>query len=337
MSQIIDISRRGMLGKLETLLSTKSIILLSILLGLSCNGREEPKKTNYADAIVPEPEPTEPLPTEPLNPPLTQPHKPGKTLETKSVLDVDSPFRLVYCQKPDGNAPGDCLTDATQREITAFTYFSDGSRLVFYYDLQLKKSFALMIVPQAGFVLYEMSAFFDLPSCKMRENSCEIDAVSFVDRYKWLSLSSGDRYYNFTWDAENRKPLALVNHDTLEYVERYQNGPCQYKKAGESCTFESRTFVLSKIDGQDTLLESISAYGMYWNFTDEGKKLVYAVPDSNDKAKYPGSLCAGVPRCSVMPLDQEGRLVMNDRDFTKVDNIKKELIVVGDKLFLFTE
>jgi len=72
------------------------------------------------------------------------------------------------------------------------------------------------------------------------------------------SITIDGRYYNFV----SGEPLSS-NHRALTSVGRYAAGPCS-GRSGTGCRFDSRAIV-SKENG--TTLESITAYGRYYNFT----------------------------------------------------------------------
>ena len=73
----------------------------------------------------------------------------------------------------------------------------------------------------------------------------------------WESITAHGKYWNFRFDGS---PVDGSGSD-LTSVTRYAFGPCVGKAAG-TCTFDTRTFVM--LNGQ--YLESITAYGRYWNF-----------------------------------------------------------------------
>ena len=88
---------------------------------------------------------------------------------------------------------------------------------------------------------------------------CKFDTRTFVNLggQQVESITAYGRYWNF---VENKAWNPSAQGKPLYSADRYKNGPCKDK--GSGCTFDSRTFV--NIGG--TLVESITAYGQYWNF-----------------------------------------------------------------------
>jgi subtilisin family serine protease len=90
---------------------------------------------------------------------------------------------------------------------------------------------------------------------------CKFDTRELIDaRNQWGVMVEGiaayGNYYIFTWDGtfKESKPLTTVA--------RYAAGPCQYRPAGEKCTFDSSE--KKYVNGQ--IVEVITAYGRYWEF-----------------------------------------------------------------------
>lgn len=74
------------------------------------------------------------------------------------------------------------------------------------------------------------------------------------------SITAYGQYWNFVGEDA----WSVAPHGVLSDVPRY--APiCALAPAGTPCTFDSRTFVM--LNGE--LVESITAYGMYWNLADD--------------------------------------------------------------------
>lgn len=100
-------------------------------------------------------------------------------------------------------------------------------------------------------------------------NFTSVDSLTYVESSKWLSLTSEGRYYNYSVSESSGflqfGVTSAVDH--LKNVQRYAKGPCHvtYTK-GDVCKFETRSVVDLEIAGNRSKVESINAYGRYWNF-----------------------------------------------------------------------
>ncbi|MBP9708337.1 MAG: hypothetical protein KBD78_11885 [Oligoflexales bacterium] len=100
-------------------------------------------------------------------------------------------------------------------------------------------------------------------------NFTTIDSLTYVESNRWLSLTGDGRYFNYAVsDNFGFLQLSITSSvDSLNKVQRYAKGPCHanYTK-GDVCKFESRSVVDLVIEGKNSKVESINAYGRYWNF-----------------------------------------------------------------------
>ena len=71
--------------------------------------------------------------------------------------------------------------------------------------------------------------------------------------------------------------VVLVEQGNLCNVVRYSQGPCS-GKCPSSCKFDTRSIFR---DNDNNLIESITAYGKYWNWTQNGSEMV-AWPDNGN-------------------------------------------------------
>jgi arylsulfatase A-like enzyme len=89
---------------------------------------------------------------------------------------------------------------------------------------------------------------------------CKFDSrthITLSDGRTVESITAYGRFWNFVGDTA----LAVSNGDRLTTVPRYAKGPCAYA-AGELCKFDTR----SHFKYNEQIVESITAYGRYWNF-----------------------------------------------------------------------
>lgn len=70
--------------------------------------------------------------------------------------------------------------------------------------------------------------------------------------------------------------VVLVEQGNLCNVLRYNQGPCSGKCPNNECKFDTRSVFRDK---DNKLVESITAYGRYWNWTQNGSEMI-AWPDN---------------------------------------------------------
>jgi subtilisin family serine protease len=114
---------------------------------------------------------------------------------------------------------------------------------------------------------------------------CKFDTRELIDaRNQWGVMVEGltayGSYYIFTWDGVFKESKLLTT------VARYAAGPCQYKPAGEKCTFD--TSEKKYVNGQ--IIEVITAYGHYFEFSGENLIKSYNLKES--------PLCFGPEICN---------------------------------------
>ena len=112
--------------------------------------------------------------------------------------------------------------------------------------------------------LTSIPRYADGPCKGQSPGNCKFDSrtVATVDGRLIESITAYGKYWNF--DFNNNYQPVIGNGSDLNSVSRYANGPCQGKAAG-SCNFDSRT--IATIDGRR--IESITAYGKFWNFDEK--------------------------------------------------------------------
>jgi arylsulfatase A-like enzyme len=112
------------------------------------------------------------------------------------------------------------------------------------------------------------------------------------------SITAYGKYWNFDTNTGQQPAGWSGNGNDLTSVARYANGPCLGKPAG-SCTFDTRTFNTALVNGVNTQIESITAYGKYWNFdTNTGQQPAGWSGNGNDLtsvARYANGSCLGKP------------------------------------------
>jgi hypothetical protein len=100
------------------------------------------------------------------------------------------------------------------------------------------------------------------------------------------SITAYGRFWDF--DAGNGE---LSSSGDLTDISRYRDGPCNGNARG-ACTFDTRTFV--SISGH--IIESITAYGGYWNFVVDDGYRPWPSGDLTDVARYRDGPCSGKSR-----------------------------------------
>ena len=126
-------------------------------------------------------------------------------------------------------------------------------------------------------------------------------------------------YWNF--NANDQTPW-LGNGDSLTSVPRYANGPCAARPVGTTCTFDTRTF--TTIGTQ--LVESITAYGRYWNFNvSDGSAWPGNGNELTTVTRYANGPCAYRPAGTACTFDT--------RTFTTVNNRSVESVTAYNRIF----
>ncbi len=124
--------------------------------------------------------------------------------------------------------------------------------------------------------------------------SCKGNTCAMLEDTATLSVHA---YWNF--DASNYVPPSWSDNDAdLTNVPRYASGPCAGKAFG-GCRFDTRTHTTAVINGVSTQIESITAYGKYWNFdTRTGQQPAGWGGNGSDLTtvpRYTSGPCAGRP------------------------------------------
>ena len=114
-----------------------------------------------------------------------------------------------------------------------------------------------------GMALSAVPRYAAGPCSGQPADACNFDTRTFVTLFGQLveSVTAYGKSWNWWVDAQGNYAPAEQGLD-LDAVPRFHAGPCAYKPPGGPCAFETRTFV--DFDGK--LIESITAYGRYWNF-----------------------------------------------------------------------
>lgn len=104
-----------------------------------------------------------------------------------------------------------------------------------------------------------------LPCTDKEGASCTFDTRTMYydsDGSRIESITAYGRYWNFRSPISGGWLPMDKNGSDLTSESRYANGPCSGKTAG-SCTFDTRNIFVQN-DGKK--IETITAYGKYWNF-----------------------------------------------------------------------
>lgn len=92
-------------------------------------------------------------------------------------------------------------------------------------------------------------------------NSCNFDSrtIATINGKRTEFLTAYGKYWK--WEIVNSNTYTLLASGNLNDVTRYANGPCKDKPSG-TCTFES----LAIVTLGSRQIESVTAYGKYWNW-----------------------------------------------------------------------
>lgn len=115
------------------------------------------------------------------------------------------------------------------------------------------------VVEGSGSDLTSVTRYAAGPCAGAAAGTCTFDTrtQAQIGPELWESITAHGKYWNFRFDGS----VVDGSGSDLTSVTRYALGPCAGKAPG-ACTFDTRTFVM--LNGQ--YLESITAYGRYWNF-----------------------------------------------------------------------
>jgi subtilisin family serine protease len=95
--------------------------------------------------------------------------------------------------------------------------------------------------------------------------------------------------YGYLWQLDaNGNQIGVAKK--LRALPRYSNGPCAYTPAGEECTIDSATLVNYPGFGY---IESVSAYGRFWNFDQNGNGLEGNGALLSSVSRYAAGPCSG--------------------------------------------
>jgi Peptidase family M23 len=138
-----------------------------------------------------------------------------------------------------------------------------------------------------GASLHSVARYATGPCAGIPDGQCTFDTRTFApDLIE--SITAYGRFWNF--DA-NGNPWGTSNGASLHIVPRYASGPCAGIPDGQ-CKFDSRTFV--NLGGQ--WVESITAYGKFWNFDIYGNPWGTSNGGSlHGVGRYATGPCAGIP------------------------------------------
>lgn len=164
------------------------------------------------------------------------------------------------------------------------------------------------------------------PCAEVALGECQIDTrvVALLDGAWVESITATGRYWNFTLDPQTGTASPWPsNGASLDTVERYASGPCADQPA-EQCVFDSRLFL---VDG-DTIIESITAAGRYWNFETDAEGTTTAFPDN-------GSQLSSVERYANGPCENQPRCVFDARSIFDVSNVEVESIIAQGRYYNF--
>jgi GH25 family lysozyme M1 (1,4-beta-N-acetylmuramidase) len=144
--------------------------------------------------------------------------------------------------------------------------------------------------PGNGLVLNDVPRYATGPCAAAPYGQCVFDSRTFVNlNGQWVeSISAYGKFWNFDLQGN---PWGTSNGSSLHSVARYAAGPCAGVPDGQ-CKFDTRTFVA--LNGQ--LVESISAYGKFWNFDANGNPWGTSNgANLQSVARYAAGPCAGIP------------------------------------------
>ncbi|MBP9706074.1 MAG: hypothetical protein KBD78_00415 [Oligoflexales bacterium] len=172
-----------------------------------------------------------------------------------------------------------------------------------------------------------------------KNTDCVIDTMEFHPSYKWLSITANGGYWNYSIDKiikSSGEAVLAENSNSLLTVDRYLNGPCHSSLTqGKKCLFDSRAFLLRKNGLNIEVVESITAYGLYWNYVNQAPSPEHIV---NPDRQVLGKLLTSVPRyingpCSGKKNNAckfDSRSVVTDASFNQ-----HETITVGSKYWTY--
>ncbi|MDO8336148.1 MAG: hypothetical protein Q7T74_05220, partial [Candidatus Saccharibacteria bacterium] len=161
-----------------------------------------------------------------------------------------------------GRAAGTCTFDTR-----AFWYTSDGKLVeaITAYGKIYNFSGATPFTawPSNGSDLTTISRYATGPCAGRGAGTCKFDTLDYyidsTGKQVWESITAYGKGYNFY--ISGAAPVTGVNNFDLTTVQRYKDGPCFGKAAGQ-CVFDTRTFWKTSLG----MIESITAYGKYYNF-----------------------------------------------------------------------
>ncbi len=142
-----------------------------------------------------------------------------------------------------------------------------------------------------GMTLDSLGRYASGPCTGQAAGACLFDtrAVFVFSGRRTESITAYGKFWNFDV-ATDYTPLA-GNGSYLETVPRYASGPCAGQGAG-ACVFDTRT--VFSFNGR--MVESITAYGKFWNFDIDTNYGPMAGNGSNLEtvARFAAGPCAGV-------------------------------------------
>lgn len=118
---------------------------------------------------------------------------------------------------------------------------------------------------------------------------CVIDSATTLDYPGFGTMDSVTAYGRY-WNFDGAGNGLGGNGSSLRSVPRYANGPCAYAAANVDCRFDTRVLIDAPQWGG--LIESISAYGRFWNFDAAGNPLAGSGSDVRTVARYANGPCA---------------------------------------------
>lgn len=129
--------------------------------------------------------------------------------------------------------------------------------------------------------------YYNIYICNGNPAPCKFDTRAFFvsGGSQYESITAYGRYWNFSVSG------ALISQGLLSSVPRYSNYVCAGQPA--PCRFDSRSFATISDQLGDTVVESITAYGKYWNFNSAGVLVGQGTLPS--VARYNTNICSGRP------------------------------------------
>ncbi len=216
-----------------------------------------------------------------------------KELLCKAGTSNPNPATLTGpCRNPDGT---NCVFDTralTNYPGVGFVESITAYGKVYNFDINGKE----WIGGGNGMDLQSVARYASGPCASVPAGQpCTFDTRTTID-YPGVgyveSITAYGKAYNY--DVNGNEWIGGGNGMDLRSVSRYASGPCASAPAGQPCTFDTRA--LSNYPGVG-FLETITAYGKFWNFDINGNEWVGGGngTDLRSVPRYASGPCASAP------------------------------------------